>query len=63
MLIDLSSVQLKAGLDTAALLLVYPLCERVLMRNSTQFLQTSNERMPGVHAKTIAAHIIGVLIT
>lgn len=60
-LIDISELQFTANIDAASLALIYPLCERVLNRDSSTFFNSAGDRLVNVHIKSIAANVLGLL--
>lgn len=54
-------MQFTSNIDAASLSLIYPLCEKVLSRETTAFLTSAGDRMSNVHIKVIASNVLGLL--
>ncbi|CAL5981515.1 Translational_activator GCN1 [Hexamita inflata] len=60
-LIDLTELQFNTHIDAASVTLIYPICEKVLKKDSAIQFSTAFDRMKHLHIKTIAASVLSLL--
>lgn len=60
-LIDITELQFTQHIDAASVTLIYPICEKILKRDSAIQLTNAYDRMKNMHIKTIAASVLSLL--
>lgn len=60
-LIDVTEMQFNTHIDGASVILIYPLCEKVLKKESAIQYASTSDRMAHLHIKTLAASVLSLL--